>query len=421
MARDQWMISIDDHLIEPPNLWADRLPAKDRDQGPRWISDEHGESWLFEGNKRIPIDAMSTNGALFPPENRAPMFEPLPWSAIPAACYDPKARIEAMNADHELAAICFPNMAGFAGSLFQYAQDKDLALRCIQAYNDWYLDEWVDAHPGRFIGLAMIPLWDGNLAAAEAQRAIAKGARTVSFSQAPHNLGLPSIEHAHWTPLFSLLNEANVPLCAHLGTGMAKAEEDATADWTKKMREALKNGDLDSLAEKMMQEGNLGRRRRVRPGTSTSIMGARVGQETLVDWLDSGLLEQYPHLKVVLSESGVGWIPSALSLSDWTEQLYRAGDAAEMRRPLPSEVFREHVYGCFIDEPITPKLLDEVGVDNIMIESDFPHTATNWPQSVQRIDECLATISDEARSKILRSNAERVFNFVAAEPPIAVG
>lgn len=422
-SRDEWMISVDSHLIEPPTVWLDRLPAKHREQGPRWISDEHGESWLFEGSKRIPVDAMSTNGAVYPPENRAEMFRPLAWSEIPPACYDPAARIEAMNTDHELAALCFANMSGFAGSLFQRAQDKDLALLCIQAYNDWFLEEWVDAYPGRFIGLALIPMWDGKLAAAEAERAIAKGARSVSFSQAPHVVGFPRIDDESWAPLFSVMNEAGLPICTHLGTGMSPAEEDATADWSKRMREAMENNDLDKLAEQMAKESGSRRpmRRNLRPGTSTSVIGAKMGHETLMDWFDSAVLERYPELRLVLSENGVGWIPSVLSLADWTEELNRAGDAAEEARPLPSQVFQEHVYGCFIDEPIRPKLLDELGVDHIMVETDFPHTATNWPHSMERVDVCLQGLSDEARRKILRGNAERVFDFVPVEPPVPVG
>ncbi len=422
-ASDEWIISVDDHLIEPPNVWVDRLPAKFREFGPRWISDEHGESWLFEGKKRVPVDAMSTNGAVHPPEARAEMFRPLAWSEVPPACYDPNARIEAMNTDHELASLCFPNMGGFAGSLFQRAEDKDLALACIQAYNDWFLEEWVAAYPGRFIGLALIPMWDGNLAAAEAERALAKGARAVSFSQAPHKVGFPPIDDESWVPLFSVMNDLRAPVCTHLGTGMSPAEEDQTADWTEKMREALKNNDLESLAKKMQPEGG-GRsplRLNMRPGTSTSVIGARMGHETLMDWFDSAVLEQYPDLKLVLSENGVGWIPSVLSLADWSEELQRAGDDDQMARPIPSEVFREHVFGCFIDEPIRPKLLDEIGVDNIMIETDFPHTATNWPNTMERVDACLQDISDVAREKILRGNAERVFSFVPAEPPLLVG
>jgi predicted TIM-barrel fold metal-dependent hydrolase len=116
----------------------------------------------------------------------------------------------------------------------------------------------------------------------------------------------------------------------------------------------------------------------------------------------------------------VGWIPSVLSLADWTADVNRYDDPVESARPLPTELFRDQVYGCFIDEPIRPKLLDELGVDKIMIETDFPHTATNWPNSMERVDACMRGIPDDARRKILRDNAEQVFDFVAAEPPLLV-
>jgi predicted TIM-barrel fold metal-dependent hydrolase len=420
VSAEQWLISVDDHLIEPPGVWVDRLPAKYRDAGPRWITDEHGEAWVFE-KRRIPMDAMGTGGAIWPKEDRPPMFHPLTFDQVAPACYDPKARVEAMNVHHEIAALCFPNMSGFAGSLFQRAEDKDLALLCIRAYNDWFLEEWVDAYPGRFIGLGLIPMWDGRLAAAEAERVIGQGARALSFSQAPQNLGFPAITNEHWDPLYSVMNNANLPLCTHLGTGMSAAEDAQTEDWIKNMREAMKNNDLSTLAQKMGITGAQAspRRQDMLPGTSTSLIGARMGSATLTEWLESGVFDRYPHLKLALSENGVGWIPSALSLADWTETLLRMEKPSE--DPMPSDIFRQHVYGCFIHEPITPRLIEEVGADNIMIETDYPHTATNWPHSLERALACMEGLSPHTQNKILRGNAQRVFNFVAAEAPALLG
>ncbi|MDT3439952.1 MULTISPECIES: amidohydrolase family protein [unclassified Pseudofrankia] len=416
---DEWIISVDDHLIEPPNVWTDRLPAKYRDTGPRWVSDEHGESWLFEETRRIPLDAMGTGGAIWPKENRPQMFTPLSWSEVAPACYDPKARVEAMNTDRELAALCFPNMAGFAGSLFQRAKDKDLALLCIQAYNDWYLDEWVAAYPGRFIGMGLVPFWDGDLAAAEAERVIEKGARALSISQAPHKIGFPSVTDPHWDPLLSVMNDARLSLCMHLGSGMSAVEEDSSADWTTRMRDAIKNNDLSEVAKRAgISTEEMNRKRKMLPGTSTSLLGARMGSASLTDWLESDNFERYPNLKLVLSENGVGWIPSVLSLADWTETLNRTAEPKE--GPLPSDIFREHIFGCFIHEPITSKLIDEIGADNIMVETDFPHTATNWPHSLDRVRECVAGLPADVQHKIIRGNAERVFDFVPSEPPALV-
>jgi len=416
---NEWLISVDSHLIEPANVWADRLPAKFRDAGPRWVDDDHGPSWLFEA-KHIPLDSMGSGGAIWPKEDRPPMFTPLTWDQVSPACYDPTARIEAMDRDRELAAICFPNMPGFAGSLFQRAADKDLALACIQAYNDWYLEEWCAAYPGRFIGLGIVPLWDGRLAAAEAERVIAKGARAISVSQAPEKVGFPAITDQHWDPLYSVMNNAGLPLCMHLGTGIPPAQEDQAADFAAKMRDAIANNDLDNLAERLgMRKAEAARRRKMLPGTSTSLIGATMGRETLTDWLDSELFSQYPNLTLALSENGVGWIPSVLSLADWTEMLNRQAEPSDA--PMPSDVFRQHIIGCFIDEPISPDLVKLLGEDNIMIETDFPHTATNWPNSMERVDASLVDIPGEVRHKILRGNAERVFKFTAAQPPVLAG
>lgn len=417
---EKWLISVDDHLIEPAHVWTGRVPTKYEDAAPRWVDDEHGGAWVFEG-RRIPLDSMGTGGAIWPKEDRPPMFHPLRWDQVHPACYEPKARVEAMNTHHEIAALCFPNMPGFAGSLFQRANDRELALACIQAYNDWFLEEWVDSFPGRFIGLGMVPLWDATLAAKEAERLISKGARSISFSQAPQALGFPKIFDESWDPLFSVMNDAELPICTHLGTGMSPAEESQAEDFSTRMREAMKNNDLDTLAARMGITGPEAspRRRNMLPGASTSLIGARMGMATLNEWLESGNFVKYPKLKLALSENGVGWMPSALSLADWSETMLRLESPSD--DPMPSEQFRQHVMGCFIHEPITPELVEIVGADNIMIETDFPHTATNWPHSLERALGCMETIPDEIQDKILRRNAESLFRFTPAEAPVPVG
>ena len=453
---DEWMISVDDHLIEPPNVWVDRLPAKYRDLGPRWITDDKGEAWLVEGGRRVPVSGAVTAGAIWPPESRPGPFTPLPWSQVPPACYDPKARAEAMNTDGVLAAMMFPNLPGFAGGLFQGLSDKELALLCIQAYNDWILDEFAAAIPGRVIGLALIPMWDGALAAQEAARTIGKGARAVSFSMAPHKLGFPPIHDEYWDPLYSVMNDANLPLCTHLGTGFGfdmgqtpKLDFSKLGDMAKggdvdmdKINDLIADGDFGKLME-LMGGGKAGSRT---PLPATGVLLQLDGQTTLVEWINSGNFDRFPNLKVALSENGIGWIPAVLQVADWMQemsaqritnpfdpendalltdearQMAQASIDARARmveaKRTPTEVFRDHMYGCFIHDPVGLKLLDEIGVDNVMIETDFPHNSTWYPQSMVKAQEWLAGLSDEVRWKILRGNAERVFNFQPAEPPV---
>jgi predicted TIM-barrel fold metal-dependent hydrolase len=420
-SNDEWLISVDDHVIEPPNLWIDRLPAKYRDLGPRWIRDDKGEAWLFGEQDRCPIGGAITCGAVWPPEDRPPPYIPLTWDEIPVACYDPDARVAVMNEDRVLASILFSSLPGFDGNRFSQHPDKELALLCLQAYNDWLLESFCAAHPGRFIGLALVPLWDARLAAAEAERVIRKGARAISFSMEPHNLGFPCIWGAdrYWDPLFAVLNEARVPLCTHLGTDF--------------------NGDIQSATKAAAKSeapwvGN--------------IMMQLAGQVTLIEWLNSGNFQRFPNLKLVLSENGIGWIPSVLQIADWLLEMNRSrvtvstdfendplldegarmmarttiqarADAA-MNAPWPSELFRQHVYGCFINDNVGLKLIDFIGEDNIMIETDFPHTATWYPHSMDKALSGLAGVDEVLRRKILRGNAERVFQFTPAEPPALV-
>jgi predicted TIM-barrel fold metal-dependent hydrolase len=456
IERDEWMISVDDHLIEPPNVWVDRLPAKYHDVGPRWIHDDQGEAWLVEETVRVPVSGAVTAGAVWPPENRPGPFTPLPWSMVPPSCYDPKAREEAMNTDRVLAALMFPNLPGFAGSLFQRLQDKDLALLCIRAYNDWLLEEYSASIPGRIIGLALIPMWDGKLAAIEAERSIGKGARAVSFTMAPHQIGYPPIHDEYWDALYSVMNNASLPLCTHLGTGFG-ADTQKQAHFAK-LADIMKAGadpaKLQELAQdpqmaKVMEAMGIGNgtgRRVPRPVTPVTLQLA--GQTTLIEWINSGNFDRYPNLKVALSENGIGWIPAVLQAADWMQDMSRnrvtnpfdpendvllteeargmakasieaRARVAEATR-LPSEIFRDHLYGCFIHDPVGLKLLDFIGADNVMIETDFPHNSTWWPLSMQKAREWCGDLTDEVRYKVLRGNAERLFSFTPAPPPALV-
>jgi predicted TIM-barrel fold metal-dependent hydrolase len=322
-----------------------------------------------------------------------------------------------MDEDHVLAALLFPTLPGFDGNRFSQHPDKDLALLCLQAYNDWMLDELCMSNTGRFIGLALVPMWDADLAAAEAKRAIEKGARAISFSMAPHNLGFPSIwdPNHYWDRLFAVMSEAGLPLCTHLGTNT--------------------NGTITNAIAEMGRHG---------PPRVGAVMMQLDGQRTLLEWINSGNLERFPQLRVALSENGIGWIPTVLQVADWMTEMSRsrvtvpadfendpmldetareiarlslqAKSEAAANAPLPSELFRQHVYGCFINDPVGLRVLDLIGEDNVMIETDFPHNSTWYPNSMPVAQQSLAHLPADIRRKILRGNAERIFQFTPAEP-----
>jgi predicted TIM-barrel fold metal-dependent hydrolase len=396
-----WLISVDDHVIEPPNVWQDRIPARLRDAAPRIVRDDEGEAWVYQGKRFATIGLSAAAG------RKKEEFSPVPvtYQDMRPGCYDPVARLEDMDRDGVLASLCFPSFPRFCGQTFYEASDRELALLCVRAYNDWMVDEWSGSSPGRFIPGIILPLWDPVEGAREIERCAAKGAKAVIFSENPSMLGLPSIhdQGRYWDPVFAAASDTGLPVCIHIGSS------------SKVPSTSPDNPLVVTLA--------------------LTPMNAMV---TCVDWLFSGNLERHPNLKLCLSEGGIGWIPYVLERCDYTleRQGYWAskgdysldlsqgkvesrggGSSQPGVASIPSELFRERVFGCFIDDVHGLDCLDLIGVDNVMIETDYPHTDSTWPNSIANAHKRLAGRSDEDIYKILQGNAMRVFDFQPAAIP----
>jgi len=209
------IVSVDDHLIEHPRVWQDRLPAKWREAGPRIVETDGKHLWGYDGQIFPTIGLNAVAGK--PPEEWG--MDPVRYEDMIPGCYDPVARVADMDLDGVQAALCFPSFPGFAGGTFQRANDKELALLCVKAWNDFYIDEWCATAPERFIPLAILPTWDIDACVEEATRVAAKGARTVSFPDSPVPLGLPSFHSDHWDPLWRVCSETKMPVSLHFGSG----------------------------------------------------------------------------------------------------------------------------------------------------------------------------------------------------------
>lgn len=286
------------------------------------------------------------------------------------------------------------------------AKDRDLALRCLRVFNDWVLDEWCGAAPGRFIPLVVVPLWDPRLAAEELERCVAKGARAVSFSENPHKLGLPSIhdDGGYWDPLLRTANDADVPLCIHFGSSSSLPTT---------------SPDAPMVVWASLAPVNL--------------------MFTMVDWLFSRQLSKYENLKIVMAEGGIGWIPYLLERCDRTlrrgEEWYGQGDyefdfalgRSALREGvagigtdvLPSELFRRHFYGCFIDDYVGVEQIGSIGVDNVMMESDYPHSDGSFPGTRTSVASMLDRFPEDQRWQLQCGNAIRLFDLVPSVPDVA--
>lgn len=374
LPDDAQIISVDDHVIEHPRVFTDRLPAKYTEVAPRIVKLPDGnDTWLYEGRQ-------SGNFALNAVAGKHPREfgrDPRSYDDMLPGCYRIEDRIKDMDIEGVWAQLCFPNFGGFAGSTFYAAQDKELAKLCISAYNDFILDEWCAYAPDRQIPLMMVPFWDVGASVREIERTAARGAKSISFVEAPHKLGLPSYHTDHWDPIFRICEQAELPLSMHFGSG--------------------------GMPQGLAPDGPF--------FIAIALFGLNSMAAT-VDLLFSEVFYKFPNLKVALSEGGIGWMPYLLERMDysWGRHKYWSSINADK---LPSELFREHIYGCFISDRSGIEQRHRIGIDNIMFESDYPHSDSNWPHTRKLLADHLADVPDDEARKIVELNARALYHFPA--------
>lgn len=367
------LISVDDHVIEPPTMFDAHIPEKYRDRAPRVEQDESGgEYWLFEGQRAPNMGLNAVAGC--PPEEYG--LNPTRFDQMRPGCYDVHERVRDMNANGVLGSINFPTFVHFCGQLFLRASDKDLAHACVQAYNDWHIDEWCGAYPERFIPMTIMPLWDPKLMAKEIHRTAAKGCHAVTFSENPEKLGLPGLHLDHWDPFFEACQETDTVVCMHIGSSssMTVTSMDAPVDV--------------SIA--------------ITPMNSFLALN---------DLIWTPITKKFPQIRIALSEGGIGWIPYALERMDYTHKHHHAWTGADFGGLQPSDIFRRNFISCFIDDESGIEQRHRVGVDKMTWECDYPHSDSTWPNSSTLLARTLNGVPDDEIDKITHLNAMREFNF----------
>jgi predicted TIM-barrel fold metal-dependent hydrolase len=395
---DGWVVSVDDHVIEPPGLWVDRVAARFREQAPQVVVRDGVDTWVFENGRQISIvDEFVACAGKDPGQYRQ---GPINYADMRPGFYDPVARVQDMDLDGVLASVCFPTVSRIGGQMFLAAYDKELSLACLKAYNDWVVDEWAGAVPGRLIPCALLPYWDPNCCAEEVERVAEKGAKAVSWTESLFDLGLPSLHDrsGHWDRVLAALNDTGLVLSCHFGSSG---------------RVHTTSPDAPRMVSATLVAMNLA--------------------SAMTDWIWSGKLQRYPNIRIVLAEGGIGWLPYVLERLSSVYERYRFAKDNELAIDLmtgvitpremdamsidePLALFHDHIFACFIDDPHGSENIDKIGVDNVMIETDYPHSDGTFPHSRDNALRMTAHLPPETREKVLRDNALRVFDFAAATP-----
>jgi predicted TIM-barrel fold metal-dependent hydrolase len=376
-VEEMILVSIDDHVIEPPDMFKGHVPERYLDQAPKSIMDESGyEKWWFQG---VPSVSTSLNAVVGWPKEEWGM-NPSTFAEMRPGSYDIDERVRDMNRNGILASMCFPSFAGFSARFFQEAEDKDLALIMLKAYNDWHIDEWAASYPGRFIPIALGPVWHPEELAKEVRRVAAKGVRAVTMPELPHLQGLPSYHDLeYWDPFFRAVSETQVVMCLHIGQGFGAIR-------------GAPGAPIDNLI----------------------ILATQVSTFAAQDLLWGGAMTKYPDLKIAWSEAGIGWIPFYLDRCDrhYTNQRWLGHDFGGK---LPSDIFREHSLACYVTDPTALKVRHDIGLEIIAWECDYPHSDSIWPDAPEFVINEMngAGVPDNELNMITYENTCRFFGWDA--------
>ena len=372
------MISADDHIVEPPHTFEGRVPKALAERAPRVVDTEDGRQvWMYDG---IELPNVGFNAVVGRPVSEY-SFEPVRFDEMRRGSWDIDARIADMDLNGVYASLCFPSfLPGFAGQRLQLTtKDPKLALASLRAWNDWHLEEWAGRHPGRIIPCQIPWLLDPDLGARMIEENAARGFTAVTFPEDPSRLGLPTIHSGHWDPIVRACAETGTVINLHIGSSGASPATTPDA-----------------------------------PPDVVGVLFFGYAMFAAVDWLYSMMPVRFPDLRVCMSEGGIGWVAGLLDRLDHMES-YNAMYGTWAGDLSPAEVLQRNFWYCAIEDQSSFALRDRIGVDHILLESDYPHCDSTWPNTQAVIAEELAGLPAEDIRKITWANASALYRHPVPE------
>jgi len=367
--RSLTLISVDDHVLEPPDMFDGRLPAALQARAPHVERDAGGIDWWVFEDDRVPLlgaDALATW------EFEQKFLGPVNFDQVRPGTYRVDARVRDMDINGVAASLSFPSGPfGFAGQRFLRMNDRALALASMRAYNDWVAEAWTAPYPERIIPCQIPWLADVEVAADEIRRNAGRGFKAVAFSENPEKLGLPSIHTRYWDPLFAACEETGTVVNLHVG----------------------------SSSETLIPSSDS-------PPEIIGLLFTVNALAACAEWLYAKIAVRFPDIRIALSESGIGWVAM---LVDKLEYMARTGVAWDEPSISPVDLLRRNFWFSTFYDPRSLALREDIGVDRIMIESDYPHFDSSWPDTQRIVGRQLEGIADGDVERITHRNASELY------------
>ena len=371
------LISADSHVVEPPDLWLERIDDQFKDVAPRLVEHNGAHRWVVGADVNLgSLGAPSQAG------RRYTDLEGLDLAArmeeVPDAAYDSGARLEAMAVDGVEAEVVYSTIGT---RIYTSTVGGELMSACFRAMNDWS-SEFVGAHPRKLAGTALINVEDSEGAVTELERSAQLGLRAAAVpthpgDEAPYRL-------SSYDTIWETAQGLGIPLGMHAGSERPGPGRFSIGDFV--MTEQ-KSGDASFR--------------------STYHYWA---MRSVADMVFAGVFERYPKLQLAVVEHDVGWAPHFIRRMDMTYAEHKYVTEISFKDDkLPSDFIRQNVHFTFMEDPVFVPLLSMVGVDRVMWGSDYPHRESTWPRSREVLNEVLGELPQDQQESITYANAARLY------------
>lgn len=368
------LISSDSHIIEPPDLWTERIDREFRERAPRVVSEENGDWWYIDGKRSMSFLGVQT-GDRFEKDATELTIEAR-WEDVREGAYDPARFLADNERDGVVASVVYPSEA-----LLTYGiPDSALCSASMRAYND-FIAEFCGFDGARLKGIALVNLDDPGEAVRELERCRDKGLCGAMITV------LPAADRPYddpmYEPLWSAAVDLDMPLSMHVATGRQ-----------------LMSADLGQKEVRQVTE-------------AAFYLQDHFIRKSLGEMIFSGVFERHPGLRVGSVEHEVSWIPFFLFQMDYcyTDRPLRGAWHRFPDGVLPSDFFKQNCFVSFQEDQVGIRVRDTFGVEALMWGSDYPHTESTFPRSREITQEILSGVPEAEQALILRDNVARLYGF----------
>ena len=384
---DLQIIDGDSHFAEPANLWTSRAPEKYKDRVPQMRSVDGVTSWFVEGEfwtglggHTIAKGKTKTLGTLC-----------LPYEDIDDSAWEVKGRLDLMDIQGVYAAVLYPNSIGFASNALLGIEDQEFRSLVLRIYNDSLVDMQNDSGR-RLLPQAVLPIWNMDELVSEMTRMIDAGITGFTVTDKPQLCGLPDLDSPYFAPMWSLANEAGSVINFHIGSGGAP--------------NLGKESPVAAASSDIYWQSFGPQRRLAVLATQFYMSNVRI----ITNLCMSDIFDRYPNVKVVSAESGIGWVPFALEAMEYQlDEMVTDPAEVKLQSRRPTEYFRSNVYVMSWFERSAMKVLDDIGVDNVMLMTDIPHPTCLFPDTREYFASVTEDLDPVVRRKIVQDNGAKVY------------